>query len=49
LEEEDADAVLLSVLVTTLELEAAASPTMGEVWSVPPVMLKWELVWCSKQ
>jgi hypothetical protein len=48
LEEEDADVVLLSVLVATLEPEATTSPVMGEVWSVPPIMMKWELVRCSK-
>jgi hypothetical protein len=49
LAEEDAVVVLLFMLVTALEPEAAASPTMREVWSVSPTMLQWKLVWCSEQ
>jgi hypothetical protein len=48
LEEEDKDAVLLYAPVAALKLEVAVSPTMGDVWSVSPVMMAWELVQCSE-
>jgi hypothetical protein len=49
LKEEDADAALLSVLGTAFKPKAVALPVRGEIWSVLPVMMKWELVLCSKQ
>jgi hypothetical protein len=49
LEGEDADVVLLFVLGTALELEVVASPAKGEIWSVLPIMMEWELVRCNKQ
>jgi hypothetical protein len=48
LQEEDADVVLLSMLGIALELEAATSPVIGEISSVLPVMMEWEMARWSK-
>jgi hypothetical protein len=48
LDEEDADAVSLSLPVVALGPTAVASPMMGDVWSVSRVMVAWELVRCNK-